>query len=1307
MNVEEQLENVMAREQASAFPSSRAASSLERSTLFDVSSASYPYLTDHGFQDMVVLPGSFYIGLAARIQVESLHATIGRIKRAEFRNAILLDQNVTLSVEIAWPDDQTVQYTFREADNPGHFSAGKQPCAILEIECDGPHISNREEAAASTEKLEAFKQRATHFERDNFYSRLRNNGNQYGPQFQSLQHVWQQGEEVFGRLCVPANNSVPEKNYLDPIFVDGTVQALAALFLNRGETFILQGIEEVILLQNKLPEEAWVHGRLRSNFNGSQGVGDLDVFDNAGLHCLKLRGVRFAYFSRGEQKKKAPATKIVVASTFTAEPVADSLEFWGDYFGLPAQVSFAPYNQIFQQLLNPLSQMRQNKDGLNVILLNLGDWAAKSQSHLKINPEKALACFKDIERHIFPDSLEIAHLNRYETEYVYQEIFKDQCYLRHGICLPDNATVIDIGANIGLFSLFVRSRCPNASVYSYEPSPIAFRALKANCEAYGPGLHAFNAGVSERRGSAALTFYDKSSVFSSFHPSAEEDKHAIQAVVENMVRSELGNSGEPVAEYVNELMADRLGKQTFECPLVSVSDILHDNHLLHVDLLKVDAEKCELEILRGIDDNTWRAIDQVVIEVHDRSRRLLDEVCALLAKQGFQCAVEEEKLLTGSGLFNVYATRGRNELQNGSVSTQSKPASGLQTTIDEFVQALDSFTRVTSTPTILCLCPPSQGDSNAAAISRELIDGENDLAGKVRAFPGVQLIRPETILARHQTVEFHDAHANQIGHVPYTPEGFAAIGSSVFRLVAGLRRMPHKVIVLDCDNTLWRGICGEEGPLGVAVTPAHRALQEFMAGQMEAGMLLGICSKNNPQDVEAVFARNPNMVLKSSNFAASRINWIAKSENLKSLAAELNLGLDSFIFIDDNPVECAEVRAQCPQVLTLQLPAETDQWAQFLDNVWAFDHLRVTEEDRTRTQKVLENAQREKYRGQVSTLKDFIDGLQLEVKLFVPTPEQIGRVSQLAQRTNQFNFTTIRRSESDILSFLGKGNGYCLAVNVSDRFGDYGMVGLAIYLESHDSYDVDTFLLSCRVLGRGVEHQVLAHLGQLAVKRGKKWVRLHFRPTEKNQPARDFMKAVGSEFMQMAGTETIVRFPAEKLARLRYQPDSMQPNGTAPNGNDSAEARPNSHSSVAIAGLSEKFQRIAVELHDVKKICEAIEAQRAYSNGNGTILAGNELPATLAGKILGIWQKVIGKSHIGMNDNFFEAGGTSLKAVQVVAAIRRELNLHLSIVNIFECPTVRLLSEKLEPSKTVANGPASDAMARGARRRKQPNRMPA
>ena len=289
------------------------------------------------------------------------------------------------------------------------------------------------------------------------------------------------------------------------------------------------------------------------------------------------------------------------------------------------------------------------------------------------------------------------------------------------------------------------------------------------------------------------------------------------------------------------------------------------------------------------------------------------------------------------------------------------------------------------------------------------------------------------------------------------------------------------MVVLDCDNTLWKGVVGEEGVTGIAIPPAWMALQRFMVELAGQGFLLCLCSKNDEADVLEVFDRRPDMVLKREHLVSWRINWQPKSQNIRRLAQELNLGLDSFIFLDDNPVECAEVRAGCPEVLTLRLPIDGDIEG-FLRHVWAFDRLRVTSEDRQRTAMYKQEAERARFQKQAPTIDEFLAGLDLRITISEPAPEQVDRVAQLTQRTNQFNFTTVRRNDGEIRR-LGESGLECRAVEVSDRFGDYGLVGVMIFGARGEALEVDTFLLSCRVLGRGVEHRMLNELGEIARRR--------------------------------------------------------------------------------------------------------------------------------------------------------------------------------------------------------------------------------
>jgi len=365
-----------------------------------------------------------------------------------------------------------------------------------------------------------------------------------------------------------------------------------------------------------------------------------------------------------------------------------------------------------------------------------------------------------------------------------------------------------------------------------------------------------------------------------------------------------------------------------------------------------------------------------------------------------------------------------------------------------------------------------------------------------------------------------------LGKIPYTEEYFCALATALVRYAYSLFMPPYKVVVLDCDNTLWKGICGEDGPSGVEIDPPRRTLQEFLLQQRDSGMLLCMASKNNEQDVLDVFQQHPEMPLNLHHFISWRINWDSKADGLISLSKELGLGLDSFIFVDDNPKESAEVSERLPEVLSLTLPTQIEEPPHFLDHIWAFDHAVVTEEDRNRN---VYYGQTQKFGNEIrktTNLADFIANLQLHVNLVPLVPETLPRAAQLTQRTNQFNFTTIRRSEADLQILLTDGIHECFTVTVSDRFGDYGLVGLLIFSVHDTDLVIDTFLLSCRVLGRGVEHRVMAWLGEAALARNARFIDSAFVHTKKNSPARQFLESIGPA----------LRFAAESLRGLTWNP---------------------------------------------------------------------------------------------------------------------------------------------------------------------------
>ncbi len=435
-------------------------------------------------------------------------------------------------------------------------------------------------------------------------------------------------------------------------------------------------------------------------------------------------------------------------------------------------------------------------------------------------------------------------------------------------------------------------------------------------------------------------------------------------------------------------------------------------------------------------------------------------------------------------------------------------------------------------PCLLCFCPASrgiQGDETLAIFFDTL---EAQITERLMNVSGTYVVTSAQSKALYPVAEYEDQEANEVSHVPYTRQYFHALGTIIARRFYRIHAPPHKILVLDCDNTLWQGVCGEDGATGVSVGPSYRGLQEFILAQRDAGMLVCLCSKNNEEDVWSVFEKNPGMVLKREHFASSRINWQPKSENLRSLSAELRLGVDSLIFLDDSAVECAEVEARCPEALTLQLPEQTTDFKRFLSHVWAFDHLKITDEDRRRSDFYAGNSEREQLQAQSMRLEDFLAGLELQLEFLPMTRAELPRVAQLTQRTNQFNFTSVRRTENEVEQLCLAGNAECLVIRLRDRFGDYGLVGAMIFTRRPGLLDVDNVMLSCRALGRRVEHRMISHLGRIAQKDGRETVKINFVPTPKNQPARDFLESIGAIIEAGNGVPCQIDFESDRIAEL-------------------------------------------------------------------------------------------------------------------------------------------------------------------------------
>ena len=610
---------------------------------------------------------------------------------------------------------------------------------------------------------------------------------------------------------------------------------------------------------------------------------------------------------------------------------------------------------------------------------------------------------------------------------------------------------------------------------------------------------------------------------------------------------------------------------------------------------------------------------------------------------------------------------------------------------EDFVNAIKVAALSISNPYFLCFCPPSPETAGRPALVDLLNNMESYIVSNLKQTPHIHIIQEAQFTSAYQVDEFWDVQANKLGHVPYTESFFTSLATHTVRVYSALTRRPFKVIALDCDNTLWDGVCGEVGPTGVHISEPFKALQQFMLQQKEAGMLLCLCSKNVEQDVFAVFEQNPDMLLKPEDIAAWRINWDPKSDNLASLATELNLGLDSFIFLDDNPIECAEVSAATPEVATLELPKEAGEIPAFLDHAWTFDRLNITAEDRKRAEHYRQNIKREQLRQNTGSLNDFLASLELNIRIEHPTSKDYPRLAQLTQRTNQFNSTTIRRTQNEVARLLDENSLEALSVFVSDRFGDYGLVGFVLYAENDEALQVDSLMLSCRALGRGVEQSMMKRLAEIASDRDLAFVDAAFSPTPKNKPVFNFFENADPQDKQLHQNGTVYRYEASVLAvidPLQAATPSEAAKKSAPVASN-ASSLPKSHRT--------DWHKIATRLANVEQIIEDINARSAPRPE----LQSTYVPAHsgLEAEMVRIWQDVLKIKQIGLDDGFKELGGTSLHLVQINSLIHRRLKKNIPLTKLFTMPTIRAIVQHFDSDTQNAPDNSSAIQQRAARQK--------
>jgi FkbH-like protein len=384
---------------------------------------------------------------------------------------------------------------------------------------------------------------------------------------------------------------------------------------------------------------------------------------------------------------------------------------------------------------------------------------------------------------------------------------------------------------------------------------------------------------------------------------------------------------------------------------------------------------------------------------------------------------------------------------------------------------------------------------------------------------GVYVLEYAALVARHGQESWYDERKWLSVRLPCAAAQLPRLACEWLRYLQPLSGRVAKVVVVDLDNTIWGGVVGEDGLAGIRLGEEHpgAAYREFQRGLLDLtrrGILLAIASKNNPADAMEVLEQHPGMLLRPHHFSAMRINWNEKTDSLRKIAAELNVGLDALAFVDDNPVERHRVRVELPEVMVIDLPEDPWQYAAKIRDCPLFERLSLSEEDQYRTAYYAAEQQRAVLETSCVTREDFLRSLQQVVEIAPVNHGTLTRVAQLTQKTNQFNLTTRRYNEQQIEELARQPDCHVTSIRVKDRYSDNGLVGVAITRDCGDVCELDTFLLSCRVIGRGVETAFLARLAGEARLRGKTRLEGWFLPTKKNSPACEFYSTHGFQMVR-------------------------------------------------------------------------------------------------------------------------------------------------------------------------------------------------
>jgi len=608
----------------------------------------------------------------------------------------------------------------------------------------------------------------------------------------------------------------------------------------------------------------------------------------------------------------------------------------------------------------------------------------------------------------------------------------------------------------------------------------------------------------------------------------------------------------------------------------------------------------------------------------------------------------------------------------------------LETNVEAWIDGFRAWGASSPPEVVLAVAPLDPGGPGAAGTS----SADESAAGRARArllalaeLPWLEVIDLAHAAEVHGATELLDREARDLGDAPFGEEMLAVAGVAAARALRRSRVTPRKLIVVDADETLWGGVVGEDGPERVRTGEPWARLHRQLLARRDAGFLVALVSKNAESDVRAAFAAHPSMSLRPEHFVALRAGWDPKPAVVSELARGLGFGLDAVVFVDDSQVECEAMRAACPEVLVVRAPVD-------LDSVWDLDVGRITAEDRRRADLYQEEAARTRARATAGSLAAFLDGLGVVVEITPLGEADAPRAAQLTQRTNQLNTTTRRMTVDEVLAERD-----AWVVRVRDRFGDYGLVGfLVLALDegrgARPALRVGALMLSCRVLGRGVEARLVEWLAVRAEERGLGEIALPYARTARNEPALRMLAAVAGDDTAVLRAEGEVRLGVRdaKAAAARLRERGAGPvseRAEAPAETAPAPLVPDARAPI---GASQRLVEATTSL----RTASAIVAESRRARGVRRLASAASPARALDGReqaIATIWEHVLGVLGIPVEGDFFALGGTSLQALAMVARVRREQGVDVDVAAVFTSPRLEDFARVVAASPSASPPP--------------------